>query len=40
MFKSTKNADDIGPDLAGVTAEYIAGNAPYAPFTDDRITIK
>ncbi len=40
MFKSAANAYDFGPDLADVTAEYIADNAPYAPFTDDRITIK
>lgn len=40
MFKSAKNAYDFGPDLADVTAEFIAGNAPYTPFTDDRITIK
>jgi 5'-nucleotidase/UDP-sugar diphosphatase len=40
MFKSAANAYDFGPDLADVTAEYMAGNAPYAPFTDDRITIK
>lgn len=40
MFKSAANAYDFGPDLADVTAEYIAVNAPYAPFTDDRITIK
>ena len=40
MFKSAENAYDFGPDLADVTAEYIAVNAPYAPFTDDRITIK
>ncbi|MEP4992408.1 MAG: 5'-nucleotidase C-terminal domain-containing protein, partial [Paracoccaceae bacterium] len=40
MFKSAKNAYDYGPDLADVTAEFIAANAPYAPFIDDRITIK
>ncbi len=34
------NAYDYGPDLADVTAEYLAKNAPYAPFTDGRITIK
>jgi len=34
------NAYDYGPDLADVTAEYLAKNAPYAAFTDGRITIK
>ncbi len=33
-----KNAYDFGPDLADVTAEYIARNAPYQPFTEGRIT--
>ncbi len=33
-----KNAYDFGPDLADVTAEYIARNAPYQPFTESRIT--
>ena len=40
MFTSAMNAYDFGPDLADVTAEYIAENAPYAPFTDGRITMK
>ena len=31
------DAYDFGPDLADVTAEYLAANAPYKPFTDDRI---
>ncbi|NBR91816.1 MAG: multifunctional 2',3'-cyclic-nucleotide 2'-phosphodiesterase/5'-nucleotidase/3'-nucleotidase, partial [Rhodobacteraceae bacterium] len=34
------NAYDYGPDLADVTADYLAKNVPYAPFTDGRITIK
>ena len=40
MFKSAMNAYDFGPDLADVTAEYIAANAPYKPYTDGRITVK
>ena len=32
-----KNAYDFGPDLADVTAEYLAANAPYVPYTDGRI---
>ena len=40
MFKSAANAYDFGPDLADVTAEYLAENAPYKPFTDGRITVK
>ena len=33
------NAYDFGPDLADVTAEYMAENAPYTPYTDRRITV-
>ena len=40
MFKGAMNAYDFGPDLADVTAEFIAANAPYAPYTDGRITVK
>ena len=40
MFKTAMNAYDFGPDLADVTAEYIAANAPYQPYTDGRITMK
>jgi 5'-nucleotidase len=40
MFKTAMNAYDFGPDLADVTAEFIAENAPYAPYTDGRITMK
>lgn len=32
-----RNAYDYGPDLADVTAQYLAANAPYAPYTDGRI---
>ena len=40
MFVNAKNAYDFGPDLADVTAEYLAKNAPYKPFLDGRITKK
>ena len=40
MFVDAANAYDFGPDLADVTAEYLASNAPYKPFTDGRITVK
>lgn len=39
MFCDAENAYDFGPDLADVTAEYLAANAPYAPVLDGRITI-
>lgn len=32
-----ENAYDYGPDLADVTAEYLARNAPYTPYLDGRI---
>jgi 5'-nucleotidase / UDP-sugar diphosphatase len=35
-----KDAYDFGPDLADVTAEYLAANAPYQPYTDGRIVKK
>ena len=37
MFKDAMNVYDFGPDLADVTAEYLADNAPYQPYTDGRI---
>lgn len=40
MFVSAENAYDFGPDLADVTAEYLAENAPYQPYTDGRISLK
>ncbi|KJZ20603.1 bifunctional metallophosphatase/5'-nucleotidase [Loktanella sp. S4079] len=40
MFKDAADAYDFGPDLADVTAEYLAENAPYAPYTDGRIAMK
>ncbi|HKL70691.1 bifunctional metallophosphatase/5'-nucleotidase [Salibaculum sp.] len=39
MFVGAENAYDFGPDLADVTAEYMAENSPYEPFTDGRITV-
>ena len=39
MFRDAMNAYDYGPDLADVTAEYLAENAPYQPYTDGRITV-
>lgn len=39
MFRDAMNAYDFGPDLADVTAEYLAANAPYTPYVDGRITI-
>ena len=40
MFREASNVYDFGPDLADVTAEYIAAHAPYQPYTDGRITVK
>ena len=40
MFRDGKNAYDFGPDLADVTAEFLAKNAPYTPYLDGRITKK
>ncbi len=40
MFKTAENAYDYGPDLADVTAEFIAANGAYTPYTDGRITVK
>ncbi|MDO6583959.1 5'-nucleotidase C-terminal domain-containing protein [Salipiger sp. 1_MG-2023] len=40
MFIDAQNAYDFGPDLADVTAEFLAANAPYTPYVDGRITIK
>lgn len=40
MFKEAQNAYDFGPDLADVTAEFIAAHAPYTPYIDGRITMK
>lgn len=40
MFIEGENAYDYGPDLADVTAEYLAEQGPYTPYTDGRITRK
>jgi 5'-nucleotidase len=40
MFRTAKNVYDFGPDLADVTAEFLAAHAPYTPYLDGRITIK
>lgn len=40
MFEDAMNAYDFGPDLADVTAEYMAAKGIFAPFTDGRITVK
>ena len=40
MFVNARDAYDFGPDLADVTAEYMAKNQPYMPFIDGRITRK
>ncbi len=40
MFVDAANAYDFGPDLADVTAEFLAENAPYQPYTDGRISAK
>ncbi|MDH3262493.1 MAG: 5'-nucleotidase/apyrase family protein [Paracoccaceae bacterium] len=37
MFKDAMNVYDFGPDLADVTAEYMAAQGPYQPYTDGRI---
>lgn len=40
MFKDAENAYDYGPDLADVTAEFLAAQGDYAPYTDGRIAKK
>ncbi|SLN52309.1 Trifunctional nucleotide phosphoesterase protein YfkN precursor [Roseivivax jejudonensis] len=40
MFIDARDAYDYGPDLADVTAEYLAENGPYEPYTDGRITMQ
>ncbi|MCO8144252.1 5'-nucleotidase/apyrase family protein [Rhodovulum tesquicola] len=37
MFLDARDVYDFGPDLADVTAEFLAANAPYHPVTDGRI---
>ena len=40
MFKSAENAYDFGPDLADVTAEFLAAKGPFKPYKDGRIVAK
>lgn len=40
MFKDAMNAYDFGPDLADVTAEFLAAQGPFTPYTDGRIVAK
>ncbi|MBV1902889.1 MAG: 5'-nucleotidase/apyrase family protein [Marinosulfonomonas sp.] len=40
MFRDAANVYDFGPDLADVTAEYLAADGPYTPYLDGRITAK
>ena len=40
MFVDAENAYDFGPDLADVTAEFLATKGPFMPYTDGRITAK
>lgn len=40
MFKAADNAYDYGPDLADVTAEFMAAQGDYTPYTDGRISQK
>jgi 5'-nucleotidase len=40
MFVNAANAYDFGPDVADVTAEYMAKMGPVTPMTDGRITVK
>ena len=40
MFRDAQNAYDFGPDLADVTAEFMAKSGGYQPYTDGRIVAK
>lgn len=40
MFRQAQNAYDFGPDLADVTAEFLAAKGPYSPYLDGRISQK
>ncbi len=40
MFRDAENAYDFGPDLADVTAEYMAAKGPFTPYLDGRISAK
>lgn len=39
MFRNAANAYDFGPDLADVTAEYLAAQKDFRPYLDGRITV-
>jgi 5'-nucleotidase len=39
MFRSAANVYDFGPDLADVTAEYMAAQGGFTPYLDGRITV-
>jgi 5'-nucleotidase / UDP-sugar diphosphatase len=40
MFLTASDVYDFGPDLADVTADYLAARAPYEPYVDGRISAK
>ena len=40
MFVDAQDAYDFGPDVADVTAEYLADQGAFTPYTDGRITVK
>ena len=40
MFLNAAHVYDFGPDLADVTADYLAADGPYTPYLDGRITAK
>ena len=40
MFRDAENVYDFGPDLADVTAEYMAKIGPVSPYKDGRISVK
>ena len=40
MFVDAQDAYDFGPDVADVTAEYLAANGPYTAYTDGRIKLR
>lgn len=39
MFRGAMNVYDFGPDLADVTAEFMAAQGGYTPYLDGRITV-
>jgi 5'-nucleotidase len=39
MFRGASNAYDYGPDLADVTAEFLAKQNGYQPYLDGRIEV-